>query len=33
MFIIMKDFNEKWYFIGTIVGVFAGIALGYFMFG
>jgi hypothetical protein len=29
----MKDFNEKWYFIGTIVGVFAGIALGYFMFG
>lgn len=29
----MKDFNEKWYFIGTIIGVFAGIALGYFMFG
>ncbi len=29
----MKDFNEKWYFIGTIVGVFAGIALSYFMFG
>jgi len=27
----MKDFNEKWYFIGTIVGVFAGIALGYFI--
>lgn len=28
----MKDFNEKWYLIGTIVGLFAGIALGWFMF-
>jgi hypothetical protein len=28
-----KDFNEKWYIIGTIVGVFAGITLGWLMFG
>lgn len=28
----MKDFNEKWYTIGTIVGVFAGITIGWFMF-
>lgn len=28
----MKDFNEKWYLIGTIVGIFAGIAIGWFMF-
>lgn len=29
---MMKDFNEKWYLIGTVVGLFAGIALGWFMF-
>jgi hypothetical protein len=28
----LKDFNEKWYFIGTVVGIFAGIAAGYLMF-
>jgi hypothetical protein len=28
-----KDFNEKWYLIGTIVGVFAGITLGWLIFG
>jgi hypothetical protein len=28
-----KDFNEKWYLIGTAVGVFAGITLGWLMFG
>jgi len=28
----MKDYNEKWYFIGTVVGIFAGIAIGYFLF-
>ena len=28
----MKDFNEKWYLIGTLVGLFAGIGLGWFMF-
>ena len=25
----MKDFNEKWYIIGTVVGIFAGIAIGW----
>jgi hypothetical protein len=25
----MEDFNEKWYIIGTVVGIFAGIALGW----
>lgn len=28
----MSDFNVKWYNIGVIVGVFAGIAIGYLMF-
>jgi hypothetical protein len=28
----MEDFNEKWYMIGTVVGIFAGIALGWLMF-
>jgi hypothetical protein len=28
----MKDFNEKWYLIGTVVGIFAGITIGWFMF-
>jgi hypothetical protein len=28
----MKDYNEKWYIIGTLVGIFAGIAIGYLMF-
>ena len=30
--IMLKDFNEKWYLIGTIVGIFAGIALGWILF-
>lgn len=25
----LDDFSEKWYFLGTIVGVFAGIAIGW----
>jgi len=29
----MKDFNEKWYIIGTVVGIFAGIAICWLMFG
>lgn len=29
----MKDYNEKWYIIGTVVGIFAGIAIGWIMFG
>jgi len=29
----MKDFNEKWYIIGTVVGIFAGITIGWLMFG
>jgi hypothetical protein len=28
----MKEFNEKWYLIGTLVGLFAGIAIGWIMF-
>jgi hypothetical protein len=28
-----KDFNEKWYLIGTAVGIFAGITIGWFIFG
>ncbi len=28
----MSDFNQKWYSIGTIVGLLAGIALGWLMF-
>lgn len=28
----MSDFNNKWYTIGTIVGIFAGIALAHLMF-
>lgn len=28
----MKDYNEKWYFIGTVVGIFAGITIGWFLF-
>lgn len=28
----MNDFNVKWYNIGVIVGIFAGIAVGYLMF-
>jgi len=28
----MEDYNEKWYMIGTVVGIFAGIALGWIMF-
>jgi len=29
---MIKDFNEKWYIIGTLVGILAGISIGYFMF-
>ena len=29
----MEDYNQKWYVVGTIVGIFAGIALGWLMFG
>lgn len=29
----MKDYNEKWYLIGTIMGIFAGITIGWFLFG
>lgn len=29
----MKDYNEKWYLIGSIVGLFAGITIGFLMFG
>jgi hypothetical protein len=29
----MKDYNEKWYIIGTIIGIFAGITIGWLMFG
>lgn len=28
----MEDFNEKWYLIGTFVGILAGVALGWLMF-
>lgn len=28
----MKDYNEKWYLIGTLVGLAAGFALGWFVF-
>lgn len=27
----LEDFSEKWYFIGTIVGIFAGISIGWLM--
>lgn len=27
----MEDFSEKWYFIGTIMGIFAGISIGWLM--
>lgn len=28
----MNDFNQKWYLLGIIVGMFAGIAFGWLMF-
>jgi hypothetical protein len=28
----MRDFNEKWYIIGTFVGMLAGITIGWLMF-
>lgn len=28
----MSDFNQKWYSIGIVVGLFAGIAFGWLMF-
>lgn len=27
-----NDFNEKWYFWGTVTGIMAGITLGWLMF-
>jgi hypothetical protein len=27
-----EDFNEKWYLIGALVGIFAGITIGFLMF-
>jgi hypothetical protein len=29
---MMNDFNQKWYLIGTVIGVFAGITIGWLMF-
>jgi len=26
---LFDDFDEKWYLIGTVVGIFAGIAIGH----
>ncbi len=28
-----NDFNEKWYFIGSLIGLLAGMTLGYIIFG
>lgn len=28
-----EDFNEKWYLIGSFVGIFAGLTIGWLMFG
>jgi hypothetical protein len=28
----MNDYNEKWYLIGTFVGMMAGITIGWLMF-
>ena len=28
----MKDYNEKWYLIGTFVGIMAGITIGWLLF-
>jgi hypothetical protein len=28
----MKKYNDEWYTIGTIVGILAGITIGYLMF-
>jgi hypothetical protein len=30
--IMFRDFNEKWYIIGTIIGIFAGITIGWLLF-
>lgn len=27
-----KDYNEKWYFLGTLVGIMAGITIGWLIF-
>ena len=27
-----NDFNEKWYVIGTAVGILAGITVGWYLF-
>ena len=27
----MKDFNEKWYVIGSITGIFAGIGISFIL--
>lgn len=28
----MKNYSDKWYIIGTIVGIFSGITIGYLLF-
>jgi len=28
----MKDYNEKWYILGSIIGIFAGITIGWFVY-
>ena len=28
----MKDYNEKWYLLGSIIGIFAGITIGWFLY-
>lgn len=28
----LNDFNEKWYLLGTIIGILAGITIGWLMF-
>ena len=29
----LTDFNEKCYIVGTVIGIFLGIAIGWLMFG
>jgi hypothetical protein len=28
----IEDYNEKWYFLGTLVGIMAGITIGWVLF-
>ena len=28
----MNDFNEKWYIIGTIIGILSGFTIGWLLF-